>query len=321
MSILNTNLRSLCDLSTVPNPIGAHIASYVEDCENKSILFHCVQEQSFFACKNMLHTIQFIENDLDYEDILIMACHHNDTSLMLMLLDHISSPDSMYKPLQRLDNARMNILCYASLYGNLEICKELIDYYNCSIEGYETHNEEWDYDGEELIRTWYGNLGTTPLVNAVYSGNLQLVRYLLKKGAKVDNWANWAFHISHIKHGELTPLGMAVLQNKFKIAKLLLTFGADPDIFYEKNIYHEFYVETKVSASPLSLVLDDLNNRIRFLKLFKKYTNVITHEQYITIRNKLRANNKIQVTYFKALNHQKKKINRFRITEIIKTIV
>lgn len=321
MNYLNTNLLSLCDLNITSNVIGAHIASYVEDSENRTVLLNCVEQQSYIACENILNHIGYIEDDLDYQDIFITACQHNDIKILKLLINHVSSLDTIYEPLYEYDKSRMNLICYASLYGNPEACKELIEYFDCPIEGYETHNEEWDYEGEELIESWYGNLGVTPLVNAVYSGNLKLVRLLLKNGAKVNNCARCTFHLGNKKHEMITALGMAVTQNQFKIAKLLLSFGADPDIVHEKYIQHEFYTETKKSLSPLTLVLDDINNRIRFLKLFKIHTNVITHEQYIKIRNKLRKNNKIEIVAFKAMDDQKKIINRFRITEVIKTTI
>jgi hypothetical protein len=254
--------------------------------------------------------------DTSHNNILYTTFEKNNTDLILLLLDYITNIDILNEPLNKNSKGAMTPLCIASYNGNLIVCEYLIECFNCSIEGYETDVEEWDYDGEELIDSWYGNIGATPLVNAVYSGNYKLVKYLLKNDANVNNWS---FNTPCTQYKEISPLCMAVMRNHYKIAKLLVMSGANPDEIFTKAIYHEFYTEHKNSVSAIQLVLDDLKNKMRFLKLFKMYTKSITHKQYIFIRNKFRENNDIKITMIPVSYNNK--LNKFSITEIKRTVV
>ncbi len=56
--------------------------------------------------------------------------------------------------------------------------------------------------------------------NAVWEGNLQLIKQLLKKGADINHQGSYGA-------GEMTPLGAAVKWRHFRVVKYLVSHGAD----------------------------------------------------------------------------------------------
>ena len=56
--------------------------------------------------------------------------------------------------------------------------------------------------------------------NAVWEGNLQLIKQLLKKGADINHQGSYGT-------GEMTPLGAAVKWRHFRVVKYLVSHGAD----------------------------------------------------------------------------------------------
>ena len=90
------------------------------------------------------------------------------------------------------------------------------------------------------------NLGATPLLDAVWSGNLEIAAYLIAQGARVN--------VSHAEGGS-TPMAYAVIKNDLKMAELLLSKGADV-----KAADHS-------GATPLHLAVDRGYQKIAELML------------------------------------------------------
>ena len=66
-------------------------------------------------------------------------------------------------------------------------------------------------------------LGSTPLLDAAWTGETEIAQFLIDHGADVN---------AHHAESKSTPLQYAVLTGRAKMAKLLLKAGADPAILY-----------------------------------------------------------------------------------------
>ncbi|MFP4385192.1 MAG: ankyrin repeat domain-containing protein [Spirochaetia bacterium] len=99
-------------------------------------------------------------------------------------------------------NKRTPPLFLAVQYGNLEKVKELVR--------------------KGLDMNMYNHQGVTPLMYAVDNGEIEIVRWLLEQGAKVDKRGNW-------DPAAPNPLIIAAKENKTEIMELLFDYGADPN--------------------------------------------------------------------------------------------
>jgi hypothetical protein len=154
-----------------------------------------------------------------------------------------------------------------------------------------SYNDEFDEE--------YYNPGITPLINATYKNNFKMVKFLLKNGADPNNWG-YIYDLANKQNYQnpKTALHIAIEKKYYKLAKLLIYYGALPFKRFTYSIEHEFYTENKIYESALDLVLKDIKNRIKFLKLFKYKFNNINHKQYILIRNLIRDKKKITISLY-----------------------
>lgn len=255
MTILINDLKKICNLKEF-NPIGIIIANYVVDNKYDIILKYAIEDNNYNLCKLLLNDLE----ELNYPLIFSYTVEKNNNKIIQLMLDYIYDLDI----LDEYDSFVNTPLNKAAFNGNLELCRFLINN-NVHIQG---------LDEEEIIK-----LNSTPLLNAVQSKNYKLIKYLLKIGADPNIWS----YTSHGNYGDL-PLHIAIENNDYKIAKLLILYGADPT---ESFIYSCKYGITN-HISPLELA--KRQNKIKILKLFKYYNRVITHKEYLEIRNNYRIN-------------------------------
>lgn len=253
MTILINDLKKICNLKGF-NPIGIIIANYVVDNKYDIILKYAIEDNNYNLCKLLLNDLE----ELNYPLIFSYTVEKNNNKIIQLMLDYIYDLDI----LDEYDSFVNTPLNKAAFNGNLELCRFLINN-NVHIQG---------LDEEDIIK-----LNSTPLLNAVQSQNYKLIKYLLKIGADPNIWS----YTAHGNYGDL-PLHIAIENNDYKIAKLLILYGADPT---ESFIYSCKYGITN-HISPLELA--KRQNKIKILKLFKYYNRVITHKEYLEIRNKYR---------------------------------
>jgi ankyrin repeat protein len=195
---------------------------------------------------------------LNYPLIFLYAVEQNNNKIIQLLLEYIYDLDILDE---------YNYLCEtplnkAAFNGNLELCSFLINN-NVHIQG---------LDENDVIK-----INSTPLLNAVQSRNYKLIKYLLKNGADPNIWS----YTGHGNYGDL-PLHISIENNDYKIAKLLILYGADPT----KSFLYSCKYGIVNHISPLELA--KRQNKIKILKLFKYYNEVLTHKEYLEIRNKYR---------------------------------
>lgn len=258
---LSKPICDICNLSTY-NPIGAHIANYVTDYDGHIVLEYAIQNQKYDICKLLLDDLKILKQ----HGIFIKAVRTNNNEIIQLISRYIQDRDGY----DEIDEECNTPLCYAAFFGNLDLCQFLVWDNDCRIDGYKTE--------EECV------FGSTPLVNAVLAGHYKVVKFLLKNNA---NPSLWAYSEDDSSHEPTTPLHVALQRNDFKMFRLLLMFGAHPFAVYsiESDMHHikEYY------PSVVQLIIKTLGYTMRYLKLIKTHTNVITHDQYIMIRNTFRT--------------------------------
>jgi ankyrin repeat protein len=268
-------MNEICDLSYF-NPIGLKIANYVTDI--KILLKIAIRVQNYKVCKTLLDNIKELKYPLIFSD----AVQQNNDKIIKLLLNYIYD-DNILDERNEFNNTPLNIAIWNE---NLELCKFLV-YNNVNIQGYND------------IEDKYGNTNTnsTPLYCAVKSNNYKVVKFLLKEGADPNLWSNTGFDSS----GYL-PLHAAIKNNNYKIIKLLLLYDANPlynIITIYNNPLYDIYCEPIHHNSPLYLVIK--KEKIKFLKLFKHYYDVISNEELIKLKNEFKnnPNNKYNYSSFK----------------------
>lgn len=76
----------------------------------------------------------------------------------------------------------------------------------------------------------------TPLFKAVYRRSIDIVNYLLEKGADVDALASSKIYIPPMAETYITALHIASMYNLVEITELLIQYNADDNIGYERNL-------------------------------------------------------------------------------------
>ena len=269
-------MNKICDLSYY-NPIGIIISEYLIDL--KIILKDAIYHNNYNVCKTLLN--YFKELTESNSDIFLYAVQQNNDKIIKLILNYINYEKNNII-LDYKNSYNDTPLNFAALNGNLELCKFLI-YHNVNIQGY---NE---------IEDKYGNINinSTPLYCAVNSNNYKLVKYLLKCGADPNRWSNIGFNYK----GYL-PLHTAIKNNNYKIAKLLILYDANPyinEVTWYSNPIYDICCETIHHNSPLFLAIK--KEKIKFLKLFKHYYDVISKEELIKLKTEFINNPKDKYNY------------------------
>lgn len=253
MTALNTNLKGLCNLNEF-NPIAIIIANYIIDNNYNIILKYAIKDNNYNLCKMLLNNLE----ELNYPLIFSYAIEMNNNKIIQLLLDYIYNYD-IFNEQDPIGNMPLN---QAALNGNLELCRFLIKN-NIYINGLDIDEKR--------------KLNSTPLLDAVISRNYKLIKFLLNNGADPNIWS----YTGYGNYGDL-PLHIAIKNNDYKIAKLLILYGADPTESFILSCKYG----TINNISPLKVA--KINNKIKFLKLFKYYNRVLTHKEYLEIRDQYR---------------------------------
>src|SRR5689334_18021896 len=91
------------------------------------------------------------------------------------------------------------------------------------------------------------SLGATPLHDAVWSNRLEIVRFLLDRGAAID-----ARH----SDGGSTPLHYAVIRDDLPIAQLLIARGADVNATYRSGVTALQLAASRGNLEMVRLLID-----------------------------------------------------------------
>jgi uncharacterized protein len=137
----------------------------------------------------------------DASSLLIMAAQRSDMDMLKYLLDekqlsiHSREPDGK------------TALIQACIAANMETIRYLVEY------GSNVNAMNDNVEDNYFKLSMYG----TPLMHAAARGRLDLISFLIEKGAKIDIRT----------HAGNTALIIAVIQTQFPAAKLLIEKGAD----------------------------------------------------------------------------------------------
>ncbi|PCG20424.1 ankyrin repeat domain-containing protein [Brachyspira sp. G79] len=129
----------------------------------------------------------------------LMASLHNITIAELLI--------EKGADIEAKDNDGINALVYASTYNNEEMVKFLLEKGADANTVCEIENEHTD-------------ISSTPLMNAAYRGNTNIINMLLENGADINYTTDYG----------MTALMMAASFNQFEAAKILLENNADTSI-------------------------------------------------------------------------------------------
>jgi ankyrin repeat protein len=135
---------------------------------------------------------------LELETALMIACKLNVPKVVLSYLQYLKNSSASCE-LNVFDGENGTALTYAARNGNLQVVSELISL-----------NASANFSSPYHV----------PLIEAVYSHNLDIVELLLKHGANVneqDAKGNSALHV-------------AITADKHRIVQLLLQHDADPNL-------------------------------------------------------------------------------------------
>ena len=106
--------------------------------------------------------------------------------------------------------------CYAALQGDLKRLRKVLEKRPGQIE---SDGKGMEGDHQMSCGANSGGTGHTPLIYAARAGHVDIVRYLLSKGANVNRKTTGM---------QATALHRAAGQGNVEIVKLLLEYGADP---------------------------------------------------------------------------------------------
>lgn len=149
---------------------------------------------------------------------LIAAARTGDCDSVLGALE--DNPDIV----DRLDEKHRSALHYAAEAGHLETCKALLH----SGADPNVRSGELVKDGD-LRRDWYWDPGETPLILVVGQGHVAVAELLLECGADVRLQTRWGW----------TALHSAACSDDPQAIELLLTHGADPDVWCWNRSFDE----------------------------------------------------------------------------------
>ena len=79
-----------------------------------------------------------------------------------------------------------------------------------------------------------------PLAIAIAVGSTVIVRLLAEAGARLEDEV----------HRQITPLGLAVVEDRFEIFRILLSFGADPTLFGRNDRPLELLIDRHGPSEP-----------------------------------------------------------------------
>jgi ankyrin repeat protein len=172
---------------------------------------------------------------------MIFALRHRKFKLVTFLLDRGSNPNAQN------DNASFPLL-FASQYGQLDLVKRF----------HEEFGQDLEYSSP--------NNGVTALMYSVLYNKLDVLKYLISKGANVN----------HISNNKRTALSIAFSYDENEeIVKYLLDHGADPNISLFPMQYNN-----KEYTIPVALYLFT-SNKLHLLRLFLEHgqdPNVISKD-------------------------------------------
>jgi len=256
-------IKEICNLNYF-NPIGLKIFEYVYSIEE-------IIKTNNYSLTKLLFESKFGEPGeifiyFDNIYILLEAINTNNNNIIYLILS--------YYDLHTIYENMDNILCYLIRNNNFDGCKTILSYYNV------TFKDDGELNDDDYNFNYQINRNYTPLYCAVKSGNFKFVKLLLKLGADPNIWSNTAGD----NIGKL-PLHAAIKTNNYKIAKLLVLNGANPNksfISIYDNLYDDICCEPITHYSPLNYAIRYY--KIKFIKLFKHYSQSITNEEYLELK-------------------------------------
>lgn len=151
---------------------------------------------------------------------LIESVKAGDRKKVKMILD--SDPELIHAQTEKGES----LVLLASYYGNDEVLDVLLskdkeyrlDIFEACALGNQFQVREQLYENPSLLNS-YAKDGNTPLTLACYFGHLDIVKYLVSKGAKVN--------LKTKNEDSQTALHSAILGRNLNVVKFLLENGAD----------------------------------------------------------------------------------------------
>ncbi|MBI1215712.1 MAG: hypothetical protein GC185_07835 [Alphaproteobacteria bacterium] len=218
-------------------------------------------------------------------DLMELAIEHNRTEMLMRLAAKSDNWKDSY--------AKDRLADKAAAAGRLDVLTVLIEDYGADIHHY----------NEELLRS------------AARGGHLDVVEYLLEKGAKVDAWDHRALrdacengHLEVVKRllkagadinaddGE--PLNEAARGNHVKLVEFLLKKGADPALddygVLEKAANDE-------AQDTLKLLLDKVGDKAPGEAKSKAFSEAVRNEHFVAAKMLLDAGADVNTDHGRAL--------------------
>ena len=141
------------------------------------------------------------------------------------------------------DSKAYSPLHYACFSGSIETVRELVNFFSAEVN---VESSDGELEFKQGSRLWKGKIAT-PLHCAVMVGNVEMVQFLLDKGAKINS--------DYQKDGS-TPLHLAAWFNFPKIVQLLIDRSADINKLNTRGSSPVHSAAWRNSAQALKVLLD-----------------------------------------------------------------